>query len=319
MYLWIFFFALITLLLALDLGVFHKSSHVVSARESLRWTGLWMGLSVLFSGVIYLAYDQEWVANPDRLKPINAAITYLTGYLVEFSLSLDNIFVIALIFTYFAVPPKYQHRVLFWGILGAVFFRALMIGAGIVLIRQFTWMTYVFGVFLLYTAYKMLRSGNSEIDPRRNPAIRLVKRFFPITKDFSGDHFFVRRKHILAATPLFIALVVVETSDILFAIDSIPAILAITTDPFLVFTSNIFAILGLRSLYFALASMLNRFHMLHYSLVFILAFVGVKMLLAEVFHLPGWASLIVIVLTLALGVVLSLRKSAETVSNQTEP
>lgn len=311
MYIWIFFFVLISLLLALDLGVFHKSSHVVSAKESLRWTAIWATLSFLFSGVVYLAYAHDWIANPQQTKPIDAAVTYLTGYLVEFSLSLDNIFVIALIFTYFAVPRIYQHRVLFWGILGAVFFRALMIGAGIVLIRQFAWMTYVFGVFLLYTAYRMLRSGNAEIDPRQNPAIRLIKRFFPITKHFEGDHFFVRRKHILAATPLFVALVVVETSDILFAIDSIPAILAITTDPFLVFSSNIFAILGLRSLYFALASMLNRFHLLHYSLVFILAFVAIKMLLAEVIHFPEWISLVVIALSILAGIFFSLRRPPE--------
>lgn len=300
---WIGFLLLVFILLALDLGVFNKKSHVISAKEALRWTTVWVTLSLTFSIFVYYAYEDGWIES--EMSGTQAVLKYLTGYLVEQSLSMDNIFVIALIFAYFKVPPAFQHRVLFWGILGALFFRGVLIAFGVVLIREFEWMTYVFGVFLLYSAYKMLDSGEN-VHPARNPAIKFMKRLFPVSKHFEGERFFVRRRHILAATPLFVALVMVETTDIMFAFDSIPAIFAITTDPFLVFTSNIFAILGLRSLYFVLASLLNKFRYLKYSLVVILFFVGVKLLLQHHVEFPEWLSLAVIFASLASGVSFSL-------------
>ena len=289
-------------LLALDLGVFHKRSHVVSAREAMGWTTLWVSLSLLFSIAIYYMYENDIIAND--MTGGRAVLKYLSGYLVEQSLSMDNIFVIAMIFNYFKVPAAYQHRVLFWGILGAIFFRGVMIALGIVLIHKFYWMTYVFGVLLLYSAWKMLKPGE-EVEPNKNPTIKLVKRFFPVSKHYDGENFFVRRRHILAATPLFIALVAVETTDIMFAFDSIPAIFAITTDPFIVFTSNIFAILGLRSLYFVLAAFLDRFQYLKYSLVAILFFVGIKMMLQRHIEYPEWLSLTFILVSLLTGTLVS--------------
>lgn len=303
MWIWIGFIALVIVLLALDLGVFNRKAHVISTREAAGWTVLWVSLSLLFSIFVYFAYERNWIES--ELTGGTAVIDYLTGYLVEQSLSMDNIFVIALIFAYFKVPEKYQHRVLFWGILGAVFFRGLMIAFGIVLIQQFDWMMYVFGVLLLYSAYKMMTSSEA-VHPNKNPTIRLLRRFFPITKEYHGDKFFVKLRNIRAGTPLFVALVMVETTDIMFAFDSIPAIFAITTEPFLVFTSNIFAILGLRSLYFVLANMLNRFVYLKYSLVFILVFVATKMLIHKLVHIEGWVSLLVILLTLLAGILFSL-------------
>lgn len=300
---WIGFLLLVFILLALDLGVFNKKSHVISAREAMRWTSVWVTLSLTFSVFVYYAYERQWIASD--MSGAQAVLKYLTGYLVEQSLSMDNIFVIALIFAYFKVPQAYQHRVLFWGILGALFFRGVLIAFGVVLIRQFEWMTYVFGAFLLYSAYKMLDSGEN-VHPTKNPAIVFMKRLFPVSKHYEGERFFVHRRHILAATPLFVALVMVETTDIMFAFDSIPAIFAITTDPFLVFTSNIFAILGLRSLYFVLASLLNKFRYLKYSLVIILFFVGVKLLLQHHVEFPEWLSLAVIFVSLASGIGLSL-------------
>lgn len=310
--LWIIFLSLIAAALALDLGVFNKRPHVVSTREALSWTTLWVSLSLLFSGVVWLAYRNQWMESNDGLRPGGAVLTYITGYLIELSLSMDNIFVIAVIFKYFGVPKIYQHRVLFWGILGAVVFRAIMIVLGVALINQFSWMTFVFGLLLLYSAYKMWFADNEAVDPRRNPVVRLVRRVLPVTKKFEGESFFVRRRHIIAATPLFITLMVIETTDVIFAIDSIPAILAITTDTFLVFSSNIFAILGLRSMYFVLASMLEKFRHLKYSLVIILGFVGVKMLLNQYIHLPEWISLAVILVSLTTGVIVSLTKKENT-------
>ncbi|MEZ5042470.1 MAG: TerC family protein [Saprospiraceae bacterium] len=309
MLIWISFIALIVFFLALDLGVFHKDSYSISAKEALGWTAVWATISILFSAVVFWVYETDLVDNIDQLSSRQAVLKYLTGYVIELSLSLDNIFVIAMIFVYFKIPTAYQHRVLFWGILGAIVFRAIMIFVGVALIHKFSWMSYVFGALLLYSAYKMLTSKDTEIDPTRNPVVKLAKRFFPISKHLEGEHFFVKRKHIWAATPLFLTLLVIETTDILFAIDSIPAIFAITTDPFLVFSSNIFAILGLRSLYFVLASMLDRFHLLKYSLVFILAFVGVKMLLLHTVSIPEWLSLGVIIGSLLLGIVASLRQT----------
>jgi tellurite resistance protein TerC len=248
MTIWFGFIGMVIVFLALDLGILNRKPHAISTKEALGWTSLWVSLSLLFSVFVYHAYQNGWVDNPESLAPKAAVLKYLTGYLVEQSLSMDNIFVIAMIFAYFQVPDKYQHRVLFWGIIGALVFRGLMIGIGVVLIRKFAWLTYVFGVFLLYSAYKMLTTTEG-IHPEKNPVLVFVRKFYPVTKEFDGEHFFVKRKYLTAATPLFITLLVVETTDVMFAFDSIPAIFAITTDPFIVFTSNIFAILGLRSLY----------------------------------------------------------------------
>lgn len=314
MILWIGFLVLICIFLALDLGVFHKDSKRISTKEALTWTMVWVSISLAFSAVVYWIYQNGMAPNPNDLSGENAVLKYLTGYIIELSLSLDNVFVIAMVFSYFKVPNNYQHRVLFWGILGAIFFRALMIIVGVVLINKFAWMTFVFGALLLYSAFKMLFSKGTDTDLRQNRVVKLVKRIFPVTLHFHEEKFFVKKKHIWAATPLFVALIVVETTDVLFAIDSIPAILAITTDPFLVFSSNIFAILGLRSLYFVLSSMLDRFKLLKYSLVFILAFVGVKMLLIHYIHFPEWLSLGVIFISLSIGIILSLRKSQVSVT-----
>ncbi|MDZ4678796.1 MAG: TerC family protein [Saprospiraceae bacterium] len=308
MLLWIIFIVLICFFLALDLGVFNKNPHVVSTREAFGWTALWVSVSLLFSIVVYYAYELDWVAGD--LTGSKAVLLYLSGYLVEQSLSMDNIFVIAIIFSYFQVPKQYQHRVLFWGILGALVFRGIMIALGAALIHQFEWVIYIFGVFLLYSAYKMLTVGEA-VHPSKNPTIKFIRRFFAVSKTYEQDKFFVRKRGLLVATPLFVALMVVETTDILFAFDSIPAIFGITTDPFLVFTSNIFAIMGLRSLYFVLASVLDKFQYLKYSLVAILFFVGVKMLLHEVWKPEEWMSLAVIFVALASGIAVSLIKAKD--------
>lgn len=315
MLVWIGFIVLICLFLALDLGIFNKESHKISTREALRWTALWVSMSVLFSVFIYYAYNNKWFGIGETVglpnTGWNAAITYLTGYIVEQSLSLDNVFVIAVIFSYFHIPMKYQHRVLFWGILGALFFRGVMIGAGAILVAKFDWVMYIFGLILLWTAYKMLKSEDEEIHPENNPVVLQLRKFLPVTKSIRREHFFVKWKgRTIAMTPLFVALVVVETTDIMFAFDSIPAIFSITKDPFIVFTSNIFAILGLRSLYFVLASMLDKFQYVKYSLVIILTFVGIKMLVLHPLHieLQEWVSLAFIVVVLGAGILYSIWK-----------
>ena len=302
---WIGFALFVALLLFLDLFVLNAKDHVPRTREALGQTALWMSIGIGFCGFIYLAYNNGWV-NSD-LPAHTAMINYLTGYLVELSLSMDNVFVIAVIFGYFQVPAKFQHRVLFWGILGAVFFRLGMILAGVYLLEKFDWMFYVFGVLLLFSAYKMVGKGE-EVHPSENPIIQLVKRIVPVTHDYHGHDFWVRQSGVLHATPLFVALVMVETTDVIFAIDSIPAILGITTDSFLVFSSNILAVLGLRALYFVLSSMIDKFGLLKYSLALILTFVGVKLMLHQVWHPEEWVSLVVIFVTLTAGVVLSLLK-----------
>jgi tellurite resistance protein TerC len=306
---WVGFIALIGLLLALDLGVFNRKAHVVSMQEAFRWTTVWVSVSLLFSIFIYFAYENDWLhyTSSESYSGQKAVIAYLTGYLVEQSLSIDNVFVIAVIFAYFRIPAANQHRVLFWGILGAIVFRGVMIGIGSVLIQTYGWITYVFGAILLYAAYKMFSSGEHDaVEIEQNATVRLIKRFIPVTRSFYGDHFFIKRMGIRAATPLFVALMVVETTDVMFAFDSIPAIFAITSDPFIVFTSNIFAIMGLRSLYFVLASVLDKFQYLRYSLVFILAFVGLKMIALHWIHLPEWLSLVVILTALAAGILPSV-------------
>lgn len=316
MIIWTGFIILVFIFLALDLGIFNRNPHAISTKEAFKWTSLWVSMSLLFSVFVYFAYTNGWVANLNDLSGKEAVLKYLTGYLVEQSLSMDNIFVIAMVFAYFQVPEKYQHRVLFWGILGALVFRGIMIGLGVVLIRQFYWLTYLFGFFLLYSAYKMLTSADG-VHPSKNPLIQYVRRFFPVTRDFEGEKFFVRKKHVLAVTPLFITLLVVETTDIMFAFDSIPAIFAITTDPFIVFTSNIFAILGLRSLYFVLASIIDKFKYLQHALVFILAYVGIKMLIIHHVEIPEWLSLAVIGISLASGILVSIYKTPEITTTST--
>jgi tellurite resistance protein TerC len=315
MLLWSIFLLFILALLALDLGVFNREVHVPTTREALKWTSLWAVVGVGFSLVVWYLYNHHW--GQRDLTGTDAALKYLSGYLVELSLSMDNVFVMALIFKYFQVPTQFQHRVLFWGILGALVFRGLMIGVGVYLLEHFQWMMYIFGAILIYSAWKMVTS-NEEIDPNRNPVIKYAKKLFPVTKIINSEAFFVRRRHILAATPLFIALLMIETTDVLFAFDSIPAILAITTDPFLVFSSNVFAILGLRSLYFVLASMMDRFEYLKYSLAIILFFVAAKMLLHDYWVPAEWISLAVIFVLLFGGVIISLYQTRKENKLETE-
>lgn len=304
---WPGFLLFVALLLFLDLFVLNKEDHVPSTREAFKWTALWTAVGLGFGGFVYAAYEYDWVES--TLSGQKAMINYLTGYLVELSLSMDNVFVIALIFSYFKVPAKYQHRVLFWGIIGAIVMRLLMIVAGVYLLEQFDWMFYVFGALLLFSAIKMVRQSE-EVHPSENPIIKIVKKAVPVTNDYHGHDFWVRENGKLAATPLFIALVMVETTDVIFAVDSIPAILGITTDTFLVFSSNILAILGLRSLYFVLSSMIDKFAYLKYSLALILVFVGIKMLLHTVWDAPDWISLVVIFGLLATGTAVSLLRPA---------
>jgi tellurite resistance protein TerC len=287
--------AVIAAMLLLDLFVFHRNAHEVSMREAAVSSAVWVALGVAFGGVIW-----AW-AGGDR------AGEYYAGYLIEKSLSVDNIFVFALLFSFFAVPAAYQHRLLFWGVLGALVFRAIFIAAGAALLENFHWVIYVFGAFLVWTGVKMARHGDQEVHPERNPMLRLLRRVMPVTDSYEGTRFFVRRAGRTLATPLFAVLVAIETTDVLFAVDSIPAIFAVTDEPFLVFTSNAFAILGLRALYFLLAGMIDRFVYLKYGLAAILVFVGVKMLVVDVWHVPIALSLAVIAAVLALSVALSLR------------
>ena len=325
--LWLYtgFGVFILAMLALDLGVFHRTSHVIGIREALGWSGVWIALALVFNLLLWcfpgFFFGQPGLeaaiaagslpagAGMDRLGDLKG-LEFLTGYLIEKALSVDNLFVIALIFGAFAVPAAYQHRVLFYGILGAIVLRTIFIFAGVELITTFHWMVYVFGGFLVLTGVKMaLSHGAPPADPAHHWFIRLVRRVLPVTPTFDGEKFFTRLPTgALAATPLFLALVLVEFTDLVFAVDSIPAILAITADPFIVLTSNIFAILGLRSLYFALAGLMDRFHYLAYALAFILVFVGAKMLLVDVYKVPVGLSLGIIAASLGIAVVASLRR-----------
>ena len=319
MIVWISFLAAVLLFLALDLGIFNKTPHIVSSKEAGKWTAIWVTLSFLFSGVIYWLYGNNYISNPDGLKPIAASMKFITGYLIELSLSIDNIFVIAIIFSAFKIPQKYQHRVLFWGILGAIIFRGTMIYFGVLLINKFSWTTYLFGAFLVYTAMRMLFTGEDEkFEPKKSFIYKSLKKLMPISNHMDKEHFFVKRRHITAATPLFVALVVIEVMDVVFALDSVPAILAITNDPFLVFSSNIFAILGLRSMYFFLANMLEKFAHLEYSLIAILTFVGLKMLLHDFIEMPEWVSLAFIAVSLLVGIIVSIKMAKEEVAEEEE-
>ncbi len=306
MLIWGIFIAFIILFLALDLGVFNRTPHIIKTKEASIWTAVWVTVALGFSAVIYWIFKEGLTENPTGLSPNAAVLKYITGYLIELSLSIDNVFVIAVIFSSFSIPQKYQHEVLFYGILGAVVFRALMIFFGVALINKFDWIIYVFGAFLLYTAYRMLGHNEDEYDPKKSKMFRFLKKLFPISYKMDGDKFFIKRMGVRAATPLFVALIIIELTDILFALDSIPAILAITADPFIVFSSNILAILGLRSMYFLISRMLTKFRYINYSLVVILAFVGIKMILSHNVEIPEWLSLSVIGLSLAGGIIASL-------------
>lgn len=307
---WIGFLSLIFFLLALDLGVFNRKAHVISIKESLMWTSIWVSLSLLFSVFVYYIYGHHslgaGLVSGHVLDGKTAVMQYLTAYLVEQSLSLDNMFVFALIFTYFRIPLQYQHRVLYWGILGALIMRGIMIGLGVVLIQRFAWIIYVFGIFLIYTAIKLLIEEEDKFEPEKNWFYRLAKRLFPVTPELHGTHFFTHIDGVLTATPLFFVLLLVESSDVMFAVDSIPAVFAVTSEPFLVFTSNVFAILGLRSLFFTLAGIIDKFRFLRLCLVFLLAYIGVKMILTHHYPIPTHISLIIIISVLVTGIVASI-------------
>ncbi len=311
MIVWISFIVLVSIFLFLDLFIFNRKAHVIDTKEASKFTALWVGIAVCFTAAIYFIYDGGYIANPDDLTATNAAIKYITGYLIELSLSIDNIFVIAVIFKSFAIPQKYQHRVLFWGIVGALVFRAVMILFGVALISQVSWMTYIFGAFLLYTAFKMLTSKDEEFDPKESAIYKWSRKMFPVTDQLHGQSLFITKMGKRIATPLFLALIVIELTDVLFALDSIPAILAITSDPFLVFASNILAIMGLRSMYFFLSNLLDKFQYIHYSLVAILSFVGIKMILVHHVHFPEWLSLAVIFIALLVGALFSAMKKTK--------
>lgn len=293
---WVVFNIAVIFMLALDLGVFHRDAHRISPKEATVWSIIWIALALAFNGVIYF-----W------LGPQKAA-EFLTGYIIEKSLSVDNLFVFALIFSYFRVPAAYQHRVLFWGVLGAIVMRGVLILIGAGMISRFHWIAYLFGAFLLYTGYRMLGhdKDEQEFDPEKNPAVRLLRRVIPVSSEYDGTHLFTRRNGILQATPLFLVLLVVETTDLVFAVDSIPAIFTVTVDPFIVYTSNVCAILGLRSLYFLLAHILDTFRYLSTGLAVILMFIGAKALLASFIHIPVSLSLLVVLGVLTISVVWSI-------------
>ncbi|MHB0961035.1 MAG: TerC family protein [Pirellulaceae bacterium] len=309
-FVWISFLVFILLMVLLDLGVFHRRAHEVRVREALAWTGVWVALAMIFNVVVYFLYERSvggWASlEMHQLSGREAATQFFTGYVLEKSLSVDNIFVIAMIFAYFGVPLKNQHRLLFWGIMGAVVLRGVMIALGAALIARFDWIVYVFGGLLLVSAAKMMITQTENIDPEKNVMVRLVRRLYPVTPEIESGRFFVKLNGQWAATPLFLALILIETSDILFAVDSIPAVFAVTRDPFLVFTSNIFAILGLRSMYFVLAGFMHQFRYLKTSLVFVLAYVGVKMMVSHHYPIPNLVSLAFIGGILAVGVLASL-------------
>lgn len=283
-------------MMALDLGLFHKESHVISTREAAIWTAVWVSLALIFNTGVYFWMGHE------------LAIEFLTGYLIEYSLSVDNIFVFILLFSYFAVEPLYRHRVLFWGIIGALILRAALIGVGAALIAKFHWIIYLFGAFLIFTGVKMALSKDEEPEPEKNPVVVWFKKFFPVTPHYHGNAFFVKPAGEIRwfATPLFVVLLIIETTDIMFALDSIPAIFAITKDPFIVFTSNVFAIMGLRSLYFLLDGVMGLFRYLKIGLTFVLCFIGLKMVLSDIYHVGTGLSLSVVAGILGASVIASL-------------
>jgi tellurite resistance protein TerC len=306
-WLWIGFNVFVLAMLAFDLGVFHRQAHTVSIKEALIWSIAWITLALAFNAGLYFLSGPE------------PALQFFTGYLIEKSLSVDNIFVFVLLFTYFAVPPAYQHRVLFWGILGALIMRGIMIALGVVLLETFHWIIYLFGAFLIFTGVRMAFHKETEVHPERNPLLKLVRRLVPVTNDYERDRFVVRRAGQVLVTPLLLVLLVVETTDVIFALDSIPAIFAVTRDPFIVYTSNVFAILGLRSLYFVFANTIGKFYYLKLGLAVVLSFVGAKMVLADIYHIPTVLSLVVIAVVLAAAVVASVVRARRLETRNTEP
>ncbi|HLG60464.1 MAG TPA: TerC family protein [Ktedonosporobacter sp.] len=291
---WIGFTAFVLAMLALDLAVFHRKVHTVSLKEASIWSGVWIALALLFNAGLYL------------LRGPMPALQFFTGYLIEKSLSVDNIFVFTLLFTYFKVPAAYQHRVLFWGILGALLMRGMLIAVGVVLLEEVHWIIYLFGAFLIFTGVRMGLKRETEVHPDKNPFIRFVRRLIPITADYAGERFFVRQAGRLLATPLFLVLLAIESADLVFAVDSIPAIFGVTQDPFIVYTSNVFAILGLRSLYFVFANIIDKFYYLKPGLAVILTYVGVKMLLADIYPISPLTSLAIIVGVLTIAIIASV-------------
>lgn len=307
-YFWIGFHVFIFTMLALDLGVFHKKTHKVPVKEAVTWSIVWISLALLFNVFIFFELG--------RTK----ALEFLTGYVIEYSLSVDNIFVFILIFGYFGVKDQYQHKILFWGILGALIMRGIFIFAGVALINRFHWIVLIFGAFLVFTGIKMLFTKGTEVDPESNPMVKFFKRFLPVTHTLHGDRLFIRENHRLHATPLFLVLLVIESSDLIFAVDSIPAILAISQDRFIVYTSNVFAILGLRSLYFAVAGIMNYFRFLKIGLAFVLSFVGLKMLAAYFhFEIPIIISLAIIISILGISILASLIIKEKTEESAEKP
>ncbi len=299
LWLWVGFNAFVLLMLALDLGVFNRKDHEIKIKEALIWTSVWIVLALLFNAGIYYYNGPE------------PAMQFLTGYIIEKSLSIDNIFVFVLVFSFFKVPALYQHRVLFWGIIGALIMRAIFIAAGVTLIEKFHWIIYVFGAFLIFTGIKLAINKGTKVDPEHNPVVKLFRKFFPVTDQYHGNKFWIKANGKNVATPLFLVLLLIETTDLIFAVDSIPAILAITSDPFIVYTSNVFAILGLRSLYFALAGIMHLFKYLHYGLAAILIFVGIKMVLVDFYKIPVNVSLSVIGGILLVSVLVSLMRKKD--------
>jgi len=293
-------------MLAIDLGVFNRKAHEIRMKESLVWSGVWISLALLFNVGLYFFYTP-----PAGTSQFESAMQFFTGYIIEKSLSVDNIFVFLLVFSYFKVPAKYQHKVLFWGIVGALILRAIFIFAGVALINQFSFVIYIFGIFLIFTGIKLATEKDKEIHPDKNIVVKLFKKFFKFIPEFREDKFFIREKGKVTATLLFLVLIVIETTDVIFAVDSIPAILAVTQDSFIVYSSNVFAILGLRALYFALAGLMQLFHYLHYGLAAILVLVGIKMLVNHYFSekiISTELSLILILLILIISVITSIKK-----------
>jgi tellurite resistance protein TerC len=307
---WGGFVLIVLTLLALDLGVLNRNPHEVKPKEALRWTAFWVSLALAFNVFIYFGYENHWLGLGETVgKSVSgaqAAMEFFTAYLVEESLSPDNIFVMALIFGYFGIPLRYQHKVLFWGIVGVLVMRGAMIIGGLALIHKFEWVTYLFGAMLLATAIKLMTSTSETVDPEHNPLVKLTRRMVPVVNDIESGKFFTRVDGKFAVTTMFLVLMMVETTDLFFAIDSIPACFAVTQDPFIVFTSNIFAVLGLRSMYFALASVMDKFRYLKQSLIFLLAYIGVKMLLVHIWHIPTFVSLAMIAGILSVGVGASI-------------
>ena len=310
---WVVFTAFVLTMLVLDLTVLHRKKHAVGLRESLAWTGVWIALAFGFALLLWLWGDKLGLLARGRgdeiLSPARTSILFLTAYIIEESLSMDNMFVFLVIFRYFGIPRQYQHGVLFWGILGALVMRLTFIVAGVALLRNFQWVGYLFGAVLLYTGVQMWRGSMEDIEPEKNIVLRLLRRVMPVCSEASEGRFFLRQAGRLCATPLFVALLVIETTDVVFAVDSVPAVLTITQDPFIAFSSNVFAILGLRSLYFALAAVMGLFKDLHYGLAFLLVYLGAKMIVSAAFHLPEyfpWISLAVVFLSLGAGMLSSV-------------